>query len=285
MQTIRDFSRLCVHTMTTKPWTLRQAIDGYARAGVPAITVWRQHLEPYTAAEAGRMLRDSGLKVASLCRGGFFPAAAREGRQAAIDDNRRAIDEAAAIGAPLIVLVCGAVPGMPLDEARKQIGEGIAAVLPQAKAAGVALSIEPLHPMYADSRSAVNTLKQANDMVEALGGQLSIGSIKSIPSIGLGVTVDVYHVWWDGELEGEIRRAGKSILSFHVCDWRTPTRDLLNDRALMGDGRINIKQIRDWVEAAGFDGFVEVEIFSDEHWASDQAQYVEKIKAAYLKHV
>jgi sugar phosphate isomerase/epimerase len=268
---LTDLSRLCIHTITTKPWSLAQAVEGYARAGVPGVTVWRQWLEPLGLAESAKLLRGSGLDVVSLCRGGFFPAETAAGRRDAIDDNRRAIEEAAAIGAPLIVLVCGAVPGMDLVEARKQISEGIAACVEDAQAAGVRLSIEALHPMYADSRSAVNTLRQANDMVEAL----------ATPSVG--VTVDVYHLWWDPDLEAEIRRAGRNILSFHVCDWRTPTRDLLNDRALMGDGCIDIRRIRGWVEETGFSGYIEVEIFSDEHWAGDQAAFVEKIKAAYLK--
>jgi sugar phosphate isomerase/epimerase len=184
------------------------------------------------------------------------------------------VDEAREIGAPLIVLVCGAVPGIPLAEARRQIADGIRAVLPCAESAGVRLSIEALHPMYADCRSAVNTLRQANDMAEA------------IASSWCGVTVDLFHLWWDPELEAEIRRAGRAgnLLSFHICDWRTPTRDLLNDRGLMGEGCIPIREIRGWVEEAGFHGFYEVEIFSDEFWATDQAQYVEKIKDAYLKH-
>ena len=184
--------------------------------------------------------------------------------------QKQTIDEAVAIGAPLIVLVCGAVPGMPLSEARRQIIDGIAAVLPQATSAGVRLSIEALHPMYADDRCAVNTLKQANDMVEALD------------SPNVGVTVDVYHLWWDPDLEREIVRAGRGILSFHVCDWRTPTRDILNDRTVMGEGCINIREIRGWVEAAGFNGYNEVEIFSSEYWAMDPGKYLEKIKAAYL---
>jgi sugar phosphate isomerase/epimerase len=269
---ITDFSNLCIHTMTTKPWSLREAIDGFMAAGVPAITVWRQHIEPVGAEEAGRMLRDSGLTVVSLCRGGFFPAATEPDRQKALDDNRRAIDEAAAIGTDLVVLVCGAVPGMPLWQARTQIAEGIQEVLPHAEGAGVRLSIEALHPMYADSRSAVNTLGQANDMVE------------SIANPNLGVTVDVYHLWWDPDLEKEIQRAGDKVFSFHICDWRTPTRDILNDRALMGDGCIDIRRIRGWVEGVGFSGWTEAEIFSDEHWATDQAEFVEKIKAAYLEH-
>lgn len=272
-EALSDLSKLCIHTMTTKPWPLAETIAGYTEAGVPAITVWRQHIEPQGVVESARMLRDSGLNVVSLCRGGFFPALSAGDRAAALDDNRRAIDEAAAIGAPLVVLVCGAVPGLPLDEGRKQIAEGIAAVAPHARDAGVKLSIEPLHPMYADSRSAVNTLEQANDMAEALDHPM------------VGVTVDVFHLWWDPCLEREIARAGKNILSFHVCDWRTPTRDLLNDRGLMGEGCIPISQIRGWVEDAGFSGYNEVEIFSSHYWSMDQGEYVEKIKTAYLEHV
>jgi sugar phosphate isomerase/epimerase len=269
---LTDLSRCCIHTFTTDPWSIQEAVDGYAKAGVPGITVWRKHSDPVGAAATGKLCKAAGLDVVSLCRGGFFPAETEQGRQDALDDNRRAIDEAASMGAPLVVLVCGAVPGMPLPEGRKQIVDGIAAVLDHAEAAGVKLSIEPLHPMYADDRSAVNTLKQANDMVDQLRSEW------------VGVTVDVYHLWWDPDLEQEIARAGKSVLSFHVCDWRTPTRALLTDRGLMGEGCINIRQIRQWVERTGFDGYVEVEIFSDEYWSMDQTEYVEKIKKAYLAH-
>ena len=269
---LTDLSRLCIHTITTRPWSLEECLANYRKAGVPAVTVWRQWLEPQGLEESARMLQDSGLRVTSLCRGGFFPALSEDGRKTALDDNRRAIAEAHAIGAPLIVLVCGAVPGMPLSEARKQIAEGIAAVLPEARAAGVKLSIEPLHPMFSDARSAVNSLTDANDMAAE-------------PDDGhVGVTVDVYHVWWDSRLEAEIRRAGRRILSFHVCDWRTPTRDLLNDRGLMGEGCIDIRSIRSWVEQAGFKGDIEVEIFSDAWWATDQHAFLEKITAAYLEH-
>jgi len=270
---LNDFSNLCIHSITTKPWPLVEAIDGYTKAGVPGITVWQMHLEPYGATEAGKMLRESGLDVVSLCRGGFFPADTKAGRVKALDDNRRAIDQTAAIGAPLVVLVCGAVPGMPLTEGRKQIRDGIAAILPHAESQGVKLAIEPLHPMYADNRSAINTLKQANDMVDDLGHPL------------VGVAVDIYHLWWDPDLETEIQRAGKNIFAFHVSDWRTPTRDILNDRGLIGEGCINIRQIRGWVEAAGFSGYNEVEIFSDVYWATDQTEFVTKIKTAYLEYV
>jgi sugar phosphate isomerase/epimerase len=221
------------------------------------------------------LLAESGLKVISLCRGGLFPGKTEADRQKALDDNRRAIDEAAAIGAPLVVLVCGAAPGIPLSEARKQIADGIAAVVPHAAAANVKLGIEPLHPMYADNRSAISTLGQANDLVEKLR------------SPQVGVTIDVYHLWWDDRLEREIARCGKlgAIFSYHVCDWRTPTRDLLLDRGMMGEGCIPLKQIRGWVEKAGFTGMIEVEIFSTELWKMDQTELVKKIKSAYLNYV
>ncbi len=270
---MRDFSRLCIHTMTTKPWTLQEAVDGYLAAGVPAITVWREHIAPLGAPATGKLLRESGLKVASLCRGGFFTATGASDREKARAENRRAIDEAAEIGAPLVVLVCGATPGLDLPMARQQILDGIHAVEPHAKAAGVKLAIEPLHPMYADTRSAINTLEQANNLVTTLD------------SPWVGVAVDVYHCWWDPFLRSEIQRAGKSIFAFHVCDWRVPTRDLLNDRGMPGEGVINIPEIRGWVERTGFNGPVEVEIFSNEYWAWDQAKLVERIKRAWLAHV
>jgi sugar phosphate isomerase/epimerase len=260
--------------MTTKPLALPQAVEAYCNEGIPAITVWRDALEPLGVRESAKLLAGSGLKVISLCRGGFFPGKIEGDRQKSLDDNRRAIDEAEAIGAPLVVLVCGAVPGIPLGEARKQIADGIAAVIPYAAAAGVKLGIEPLHPMYADTRSAVSTLGQANDIVEKLR------------SPQVGVTIDVYHVWWDDHLEQEIERSGRlnAIFSYHVCDWRTPTRDLLLDRGIMGEGCIPLRQIRSWVEKTGFDGMIEVEIFSTELWKLDQPELVKRVKSAYLEH-
>ncbi len=271
---LTDFSRLCLHTITTKPWTVEEACDRYAAAGVGGITVWRQWLEGRDPAAVGRRLRAAGLDVVSVARGGFFPAPDGIGRAAAIDDNRRAIDETAALGAPVLVLVCGAVPGQPLDLSRDQIADGIAAVLDHAKACNVKLAIEPLHPMYADSRSAINTLGQANDMCERLADNY------------VGVAVDVYHLWWDPNLEAEIGRCGRMgrLLAFHVSDWRTPTEDLLNDRGLMGEGCIDVPQIRGWVEATGFGGFIEVEIFSNRYWAMDQQEFLDNIQQAYLNH-
>lgn len=270
---MKDLSRCCIHTMTTKPWTLQEAVDGYARAGVRGITVWREHLAPMGAAKAAKLLRDAEMKVVSLCRGGFFVATGAAAREEARAETRRAIDEAAEIGAPVVVLVCGASPEVDLPRARQQILDGIHILEPHAKAAGVKLAIEPLHPMYADTRSAINTLEQANNIVFALD------------TPWVGVAVDVYHCWWDPFLRAEIQRAGKSILAFHVCDWRVPTRDLLTDRGMMGEGCININEIRGWVEQAGFNGFAEVEIFSEQYWGWDQAKLVERIKRAWLNHV
>jgi sugar phosphate isomerase/epimerase len=271
---LTNFERLCVHTITTKPWDIETAAVKYARAGVKGITVWRDALAGRDPAATGRMLRDQGLAIVSLCRGGFFPGKTPADRQKALDDNRRAIAEAQALGAPLIVLVCGAVPGLPLDEAREHIHDGIAALLPDCAAAGVKLAVEPLHPMYADSRSAINTLGQANDLCERL------------TSPAVGVAVDVYHLWWDPALEAEIARCGRlgKLFAYHVCDWRTPTIDLLNDRGLMGEGCIPLRQIRAWVEAAGWRGFNEVEVFSTRLWAGDQDAFLARIVQSYRDH-
>ena len=270
---ITDLSRLCIHTITTKPWDIEVAAKNYSASGVKGITVWRDALQGRDIRKKGEMLRQSDLKVVSLCRGGFFPARERRKREIAIDDNRRAIEEAFELGAKLIVLVCGADPSQSLEDSRKQIKEGIASVLPEAMAAGVRLAIEPLHPMYADTRSAINTLQQANDMSEAFN------------SPWVGVAVDVYHLWWDPNLEKEIKRCGKNnaLLAFHICDWKSPTFDFLNDRGLMGEGCIPIRKIRSWVEAAGFKGFIEVEIFSTDYWKMDQNKFLQKIIDAYKK--
>jgi sugar phosphate isomerase/epimerase len=271
---IKDFSKLCLHTITTKPWSIEVAIEKYAKAGIKGITVWRQWLEGQNPQQIGENIRAAGLEVVSLARGGFFPADNQKDRQIAIDDNRKIIDEAAALGAPLVVLVCGAVPGQPLAESRKQIQEGVGAIADHAHQLNIKLGIEPLHPMYADDRSAINTLKQANNMSEALNH----------PSVG--VVIDIYHLWWDPELKIEILRCGNNhqLFAFHICDWLTPTKDLLNDRGLMGDGCINIPQIRGWVEKTGFEGFIEVEIFSNDWWQKDQDKFLEKIKIAYLEY-
>jgi sugar phosphate isomerase/epimerase len=257
-------------------WDLRQALEGCARHGIPGIAPWREPLQSMGVGAAARLIRDRGLTVSGLCRAGMFAAADAAGRPAAIDDNRRAIDEAAASGARCLVVLAGGMPpgSKDLALARRQARDGIAAVLPHARAAGVPLAIEPLHPMYAADRCCISTLGQANDLCAELDpdGQG-----------GLGVAIDVYHVFWDPELENEIARAGAAgrILAFHVCDWLVPTRDLLLDRGMMGDGVIDLPKIRGGVEAAGYAGMIEVEIFSRDWWRRDPDEVLRIIAERY----
>ena len=252
---------LSLNTATVRErWNLAQMIEGCARHGIRGISPWRDKLDELGAAEAARRILATGLTVTGLCRGGMFPARTQAGRKAAIRDNLKAIEDAATIGAKCLVLVVGGLPAKSRDlaGAREQVMEGIAAILPHARQCGVPLAIEPLHPMYAADRACVNTLAQALDLCDALDPKRS-GA--------LGVAVDVYHVWWDPELQAQIKRAGrKRILAYHICDWLVPTTDLLLDRGMMGDGVIDLKRIRSWVEGAGYRGFHEVEIFSRANW-------------------
>ena len=243
--------KLSLNTATTREkWSLAQAIEGCARHGIRGISPWRDQLAAMGVKEAARAIKARGLTVTGLCRGGFFTAPDWK------DDNRRAIEEAHALGAQCLVLVVGGLPPGSKDLAgsREKVKEGIAALLPEAKKAGVPLAIEPLHPMQAADRACVNTLEQALDICDALGD-------------GVGVAVDVYHVWWDPKLAQQIARAGKQrLLAYHICDWLVPTRELLNDRGMMGDGVIDLPAIRGMVEGAGYAGFHEVEIFSRLDW-------------------
>jgi sugar phosphate isomerase/epimerase len=260
---------LSLNTATVKEqWSLRQCIEGCARHGIVGISPWRDKLAEYGTAAAARHIREVGLTVTGLCRGGMFPAADAAGRRAAIEDNRRAIDDAAALGAQCLVLVVGGMPAGSKDlaGARSQVKDGIAAVLEHARAAHVPLAIEPLHPMYAADRACVNTLAQALDICDALGS--------GPDDRHLGVAVDVYHVWWDPNLAAQIRRANRRVLAFHICDWLVPTADLLLDRGMMGDGVIDIPAVRAMVEGVGYDGFCEVEIMSSGNWWKKDADSV-----------
>jgi len=252
---------LSLNTATTRGrWGLAQAIEGCARHGIRGISPWRDLLHVMGVDKAAKAIRAHDLTVTGLCRGGMFPARDARGRKANIADNRRAIDEAQVLGAQCLVLVAGGLPegSKDLAGARAQVQDGIAAILPHAKAAGIPLAIEPLHPMYAADRACVNTLAQALDLCDALDRG---------KSGRLGVAVDVYHVWWDPQLEAQIRRAGKRrLLAYHICDWLVPTTDLLLDRGMMGDGVIDLKRIRGWMTRAGYRGFHEVEIFSAANW-------------------
>ena len=253
---IPDIRRLAINTATTKKqWGLREAAEHYARAGIAGIDPWRDQVAAVGLADAARIIKDNGLTVTGLCRGGFFPYADAAHKQRNIDDNLKAIDEAAALGAHCLVLVCGGLPqaSKNIAEARQMVTESIAHILPHARKCGVPLAIEPLHPMYAADRSVVTSLAEANDICDQLGE-------------GVGIAYDVYHLWWDHAIERETRRAKGRILAFHVCDWLVTTRDLLLDRGMMGDGVIAIPYLRRLVEETGYNGFIEVEIFSERDW-------------------
>jgi sugar phosphate isomerase/epimerase len=252
-----NLAKLSINMATVREqWNLKQCLEGFARHGIGGLAVWREPLQKVGVREGAKMIRDSGLGVSGLCRAGYFAANDAAGRERAIDEFRRAIDEAAEIEADCVITVAGGLPegSKDLAGARRQVWEGTARVLEFARAAGVKLAVEPLHPMYAADRCCINSLAQALDLCDALGE-------------GIGVAVDCYHVWFDPELERQITRAGKErLLAFHVCDWLVPTRDLLTDRGMMGDGVIDIPQIRRWLEAAGYDGWAEVEVFSALNW-------------------
>lgn len=268
---MRDFSAdhrwLSINTATVRAqWPLDRIVDECARRGIRAISPWRDQVAAVGLEAIARRIRDTGLELSGYCRGGMFPAATVEGRQRALDDNRRAVDEAKTLDAACLVLVVGGLPGAlegrpahtDIAAARQDVRDGVAATLEYARGVGMPLAIEPLHPMYAADRACVNTMEQALDLCDALDPQRS-GA--------LGVAVDLYHVWWDPKLQAQIERAGTPrLLAFHVCDWLVPTRDLLTDRGMMGDGVIDIPKIRGWMEGAGYAGFSEVEIFSAEDW-------------------
>ena len=261
-------SLLSVNTATVRKQAgLLEIVEACARHGIAAISPWRDQVAAVGLERAARAIKDAGLKLSGYCRGGLFPATG-EHVAAARDDNRRTVDEAAALGAPCVILVAGGLPqfarpgstpSKDLLGARKQIEDGIAELLVHARQARLPLALEPLHPMYAADRAAVNTLDQALDIADRLdpGGT------------ALGVAVDVYHTWWDPDLYAGIARAGRDhrLVAYHVCDWLVPTKDMLNDRGMMGDGVVDLRRIRRAVEDAGYTGLIEAEIFSDRWWA------------------
>jgi sugar phosphate isomerase/epimerase len=272
---MRDFSQdhrwLSINTATVRKSAgadlpLPDIIEACASRGIRAISPWRDQVAAAGLDTISRLVKTHGLELSGYCRGGMFPAVDDAGIQAAHADNRRAVDEACELGARCLVLVVGALPGALAGKAahkdialsRNQVTNGIGTLLDYAGSCGMPLAIEPLHPMYAADRACINTMEQALDVCDELD---------PTQSEALGVALDVYHCWWDPKLQQQIARAGKSrLLAFHVCDWLTPTTDLLNDRGMMGDGVIDIPRIRGWVEAQGFDGYSEVEIFSTGNW-------------------
>jgi sugar phosphate isomerase/epimerase len=256
-----DPTRLSINTATLwESCNLAEAAEALQRHGIRGIAPWRDRVAEVGVTHARRVIDDCGLTVSGLCRGGMFTAVDGAGRRAAIEDNLRAIDEAETLGARCLVMVCGGLPSgsKDLQGARQMVRDGLGAILDHARASGVPIAIEPLHPMTAADRSVINTLRQALDLCDELDPRTT-GA--------LGVAVDAYHVWWDPELKVQLDRAGKArIHGFHICDWLVPTTDLVLDRGMMGDGVIDLQLLRSWVEENGYDGMHEVEIFSKNNW-------------------
>jgi sugar phosphate isomerase/epimerase len=257
--------RLSLNTATLREqWTLPDIIAGCARRGLRLISPWRDQVAAAGLKETVRRLRDSGIGLSSYCRAGMFPGVDRQARRLTLDDNRRAVDEALSLGAPCLVLAAGGLPRDPdgryrskdLAGAREMVRDGIGELLDYARGAGMPLAIEPQHPMYTADRGCVNTMAHANDLCDELAP-------------GLGIAVDVYHVWWDPDLRVQIERAGGHagrLAAYQLSDWLVPTTDLVLDRGMMGDGIIDLRLIRAWMEAAGYDGPHEVEILSQRNW-------------------
>ena len=270
MQTI---SRLSINQYTIKNWTTPQLLEGCAAENIPFVALWRDKIAEAGLNETLKLLDGSGIKISSLCRGGFFPAETIDLQTRNLEENYRAVDEAAAIGAEVLVLVCGGIVNHDLDRSRKMVAEGIARLLPHATQAGVKLGIEPLHPMFAADRSVIVSLSQANEIIE------------SLKSPDLGVVIDVYHVWWDPAVYSEIARGSGHIVGFHVNDWIVPVPDMLHGRGMMGDGVIEIQRLREAVNSAGYTGPIEVEIFNQHLWRKSGKELLRLVKDRFLSYV
>ncbi|MEH7413799.1 sugar phosphate isomerase/epimerase family protein [Neobacillus drentensis] len=273
MEPLKTIERLSLNQITTGHWNIRDAIDGCVRHEIPSIALWRHKVEEIGLAASKRLVQDSGLKVSSLCRGGMFPAATKSERQKRIDDNKRAIEEAAELGTDTLVLVCGPASEKNLPAAREMVADGIEQIVPFASDYGIKLGVEPLHPMYAAERSVIVTLSEANTIAEQYRPE------------HVGVVVDVFHVWWDPDLYDQIARAKGRIVGFHVSDWIVPTPDLLMGRGMMGDGVIDLRRIRKAVELADYQGPIEVEIFNETIWNRPGDDVLAEMKSRYLEHV
>jgi sugar phosphate isomerase/epimerase len=264
--------RLSFNQITADPWSLEQVVSNCAKSDIRTIAVWRHKLDG-DVRKASRLIRSEGLRVSSLCRGGAFSAPTAGERKERIADNRVAIEQAAILGAPVLVIVSGPPNGQTLNDARATVLDGLRELLPDAEKAGILLGIEPLHPMYAAERSVVVTLKQANDMVEQLA------------SPAAGIVVDAYHVWWDPDLAQQIDRARGRIVGFHVSDWPVPLPGILMGRAMMGDGVIELRKLRQAVDATGYTGSIEVEIFNEAVWNMPEDEVLEIIRNRFLEYV
>ncbi|MQW88137.1 sugar phosphate isomerase/epimerase family protein [Sinorhizobium saheli] len=260
-----DLSRFAINQITTPKWSMPQAIEGYVSQGIPGIAVWRNFLDDHGVEATARHLRDAGMWVASLCTSAWVNETDPARLRAAIDTNKRILDQAAAIGAPCVVMVVGGLPAgsKDLGAQRARIHDALVELAPYARSVGVKLGLEPLHPMYCGDRSAMNLITECNDTIDALGDEAT------------SLVADVYHCWWDPAFERELRRAGpKRIQTFHYCDWLVPTRNL-RDRGMVGDGVIDLPRIRGWLDDIGYDGPFELELFSEiDWWERDPAETV-----------
>lgn len=266
-----SLDRLSLNQITTEKWSLIEAAEGCVRANVPYLAVWRHKLADIGLQKAKAVLRDTGLRVSSLCRGGMFPAADPIERQKRLDDNRRAIEEAAELDTDTLVLVCGGLNDTDIVTARQWVEEGIAQLVTYAQQHNVRLGIEPLHPMYAAERSVIVSLQHANEIAEQYQPH------------EVGVVIDVFHVWWDPDLYLQIKRAQGRIYGFHVSDWLVPLPDVLLGRGMMGDGVIDIRRIRLAVEQSGYRGPIEVEIFNQKIWDQPGDVTLATMKERYIE--
>lgn len=272
-----DLSRFSINQMTVKQLSLPELVAACGESGIGNIGLWREPVQSYGVGETAKLVRDAGLTVTTLCRGGFFTAIDPEERAAALDDNRRAVDEAATLGTDTLVLVSGGLPAgsKDLHGARERIADALAVLGPYAEEHGVKLAIEPLHPMYASDRCVVSTLTQALDLAERF------------PARQVGVTVDTYHIWWDDNAPAQIARAGAGgrIHTFQLADWTTPLPEgVLNGRGQIGDGAIDMREWQRYVEAAGYTGAIEVELFNDALWARDGREVLAETAERFVAH-
>ena len=266
-------SRLSINQYTVRNWTVPQLLEGCVAEQIPFVSLWRDKVAETGLDETLKLLGETGVKVSSLCRGGFFPAATLDQQSRNLEENYRAVDEAATVGAEVLVLVCGGIVNRDLDRSREMVVRGIDHLLPYAEQAGVKLGIEPLHPMFTADRSVIVSLSQANAIIELFKSRT------------LGMVIDVYHVWWDPAVYSEIERASDQIFGFHVNDWIVPVPDMLNGRGIMGDGVIAIKRLREAVTQAGYNGPIEVEIFNEELWQLPGGELLRLIKDRFLQYV
>ena len=268
-----DLSRLSLNQITTPQWSVKEAAEACVRRGIPSIALWRHKIEEQGLSECVRAVHDAGLHVSSVCRGGMFPAASVEERRKRIEDNFRAVDEAAALKADSLVMVVGGASPVGIEAARQMVRDGIAELVPYAQSAGVMVGLEPLHPMFAGDRSVLNTITEG----------LSIAQQYAQDNVGL--VLDVFHIWWDPQVKQQIAEAGNRICGFHVSDWLVPLPDVLLGRGMMGDGVIDLCGLRNAAENAGYRGPIEVEILNQTIWEQDSDSVLDRVAETFQRFV